>query len=85
MRSLVTNSMLVNLKKARYEYCKEKSDCDSLVFDNLAFRDLIDELKGILDGKPQFNWWVVLMAWAVTHLVEHFIIPILCKKEEKFV
>ena len=52
MRLLVTNSMLVNLKKARYEYCKDKSDCDSLVFDNLAFRDLIDELKGILNGKP---------------------------------
>lgn len=28
---------------------------------------------------------VVLMGWAVTHLVENFIIPILCKKEEKFV
>ena len=51
MRSLVTNSMLENLKEIRYEYCNDKSDCDSLVFDNLAFRDLIEKLKALLNGK----------------------------------
>lgn len=40
MRTLVTNSMLLKLNEIMYGFNKEESDSNTLVFDNLAFREL---------------------------------------------